>query len=145
MKIANVSMLSFLVLVLFFGVQVSKADEEQNHLYEAAQANPALKSAFEEIIGPVVKESSWLKDYGTTAPSTVEFIDDDEYDVYWGCKPKDCISESYTVMYDPKSKKIVAGALVRNTFDGPNVVAGEVTWLGEADWERAKVLGKYLY
>src|SRR5690625_5770073 len=43
-------------------------------------------------------------------------IDDTSYEVYWGCKPKDCISESYTVAYDPKKKEMVAGAFVRNTI-----------------------------
>src|SRR5690554_3255568 len=71
----NVSMLSFLIPSLLLGVQMAHAEEGQRHLYEAAQADPALKSAFEKITAPVVKESSWLSHYGTTAPPTIETVD----------------------------------------------------------------------
>lgn len=145
MKVVKASVISLCILPLSLGVYVAQAEEGPQHLYEAAQANPALKSAFEQIMAPVVKASSWLESYGTTAPPTVETLDNVDYSVYWGCKPHDCISESYVVMYDPTSKEIVAGAFVRNTFDGPNVIKGETTWLGKTDWDKAKVLGKYLY
>lgn len=129
---------------LLFATQSVAADEPK-HLYEAAQADPALKSAFADIISPVAKESPWLADYGTTAPPVDETIDDTSYEVYWGCKPKDCISESYTVAYDPKKKEMVAGAFVRNTFDGPIVTGSEIIWLGKTDWDLAKLIGNYLY
>ena len=145
MRITKTCMVFLLGAPLTLGIQAVKADTQPQHLYEAAQENPALKAAFEEIMAPVVKASPWLKSYGTTAPPTAETIDTTDYKVYWGCKPHDCISESYAVLYEPVSKKIVAGAFVRNTFDGPTVVKADVSWLGETDWDRAKVLGKYLY
>jgi len=129
---------------LLFVAQIAVADDPK-HLYEATQADPALKASFAKIVEPVVKESPWVSDYGTTAPPVDESIDDIAYQIYWGCKPKDCISESYTVAYDPAKKEVVAGAFVRSSFDGPHVQKSEITWLGQTDWDLAKLIGKYLY
>jgi|SRR5690625_3513291 len=134
----------FAAATLLLSSQAVLADEPK-HLYEAAQANPALKTAFATLMETIVKDAPWVSNYGTTAPPVQGTIDDVTYQIYWGCKPKDCIRESYTVAYNPKTKEIVAGAFVRNQFDGPIVQHSKITWLGKTDWDLAKLLGPYLY
>lgn len=121
-----------------------QADEAQ-HLYEAAQANPALQTAFAELVAPVIEKAPWLKEYGTTAPPTKVTVDETDYLVYWGCKPHDCTSESYTVAYDTQAEKIIGGAFVSNQLSGPNANTSTIQWLGKTDWDLVKALGPYLY
>ncbi|HLS51487.1 MAG TPA: Ivy family c-type lysozyme inhibitor [Burkholderiaceae bacterium] len=134
----------FAAALLLISPQLSAADEPK-HLYEATQADPALKKAFAELVKPVAKDAPWLSNYGTTAPPVDKTLDDTSYQIYWGCKPKDCIRESYTVVYNPKTQEMVAGAFVRNEFDGPMVKNSQTTWLGKTDWDFAKFIGPYLY
>lgn len=123
---------------------VAVADEPQ-HLYEAAQANPDLQAGFADLVAPVIEKAPWLKDYGTTAPPTKISLNDTDYAIYWGCKPHDCTTESYTVAYDIKAKKMVGGAFVSNQLSGSDASISTIQWLGSTDWDLVKALSPYLY
>lgn len=123
---------------------VSK-DEELLYLYQAAQSDLNLVSSYKKLVAPVLEKADWLENYGTASPAQAENIDNNEYLVFYGCKPHDCPSQSYAVIYDPKQKKMVAGALVTNNYEGQNIKSSETTWLGEADLDLARVLSKYFY
>lgn len=121
-------------------------DSSQPYLFEAAQTNLNLASSFKKIIAPVAEQAPWLLSYGTGSPAEAEKIDNTDYLVFWGCKPHSCTSESYVVLYEPKSKEVVAGAFVHNNFaDNTNLKNSEITWLGQPDWDQARLLGRYLY
>jgi hypothetical protein len=117
---------------------------EGTHLYEAAKTDSALAKAFASVMKPVLKGSVWVKTYGTTAPSAVETMDDRTYIVFQGCKPHDCVTESYAVMYEQATGKIYA-VFVKNGYDGPALKGSRLTWLGKPEFDQARVLGKYLF
>lgn len=144
MKLLQLSATLLIGAPLLLTVSTVQADDSQ-HLYEAAQANPDLKAAFADLIAPVAKKAAWIQEYGTTAPPTKVTVDETDYAVYWGCKPKDCTTESYTVAYDTKAKKMVGGAFVSNQLSGPNASTSSIQWLGATDWDLVKALGPYLY
>lgn len=134
-----------LALCLAAGSSLANAEQAGVHLYEASKADPALSAEFQRIIKPVATESPWALSFGTTSPSTTESVDGKAYEVFWGCKPHDCISESYVVMYDRSERRIIAGAFVRNVYDGPALNESRITWLGKTEFDSARALGKYLY
>lgn len=115
------------------------------YLYEAAQSDLNLVSSYKQLIAPVVEQADWLAGYGTASPAQVENVDGTEYLVFTGCKPHDCPSQSYAVMYDPKQKQMVAGALVTNVYENSEITSTEINWLGEANLDFARALSKYLY
>src|SRR5690625_1617755 len=135
--------------LLFSGVAVAEsAKETQNeltYLYVAAQSDPAIKDGYQALMKPLLDEYAWLSAYGTTTPGVVESLDDKNYEIYWGCKPHDCVVQSYAVMYDPEEKEMVAGAFVENSYDDNLLLKAEIFWLGHTDLDKARVLGKYLY
>lgn len=132
-------------LCLAAGSPFAHAADDAPHLYDAAKADAALSAEFQRVTAPIVQQAPWVRTFGTTAPAATESLDDRSYDVFWGCKPHDCISESYVVMYDRQAKRITAGAFVRNTFSGPKLTSSGITWLGQAEVDEARLLGKYLY
>lgn len=132
-------------LCLAVGSPFVNAAETDLHLYDAAKADPALAGEFKRIMAPIAKQSSWVQSYGTTSPLVIDSLDEKKYQIFSGCKPHDCITESYVVMYDQQAKRITAGAFVRNTFSGPDLKKSAITWLGKGDLDAARVLGKYLY
>jgi len=134
-----------LAVCLAAGSPHVNAEQAGTHMYEAAKADPALAAEFQRITKPVATDSPWVLSFGTTSPSTTESIDGKAYDVFWGCKPHDCVSESYAVMYDRSAKRITAGAFVRNVYDGPSLTESRITWLGQTEFDFARTLGKYLY
>lgn len=115
-----------------------------SHMAEAAQANPALAAAFKQLMTPL-KQASWVASYGTTSPSVIDKTLDTSYLVFHGCKPHDCTSESYAVLVEPGSGKLIAGAFVRSDADGPRLKESRITWLGDAQWDQALLLSKYLF
>lgn len=121
------------------------AEQSGTHMYEATKADPALASEFQRVTKPVATESPWVLSFGTTSPSTTESVDGKTYEVFWGCKPHDCVTESYTVLYDRNAKRITAGAFVRNIYDGPTLTESRITWLGKTEYDSARAMGKYLY
>jgi len=124
---------------------VSGTDGEALYLYEAAQSDLNLVSSYKQLIAPVLDKADWLRGYGTASPAQVENLDGTEYWVFAGCKPHDCPSQSYVVMYDPTQKKMVAGALVTNTYEEQDIQSSQIEWLGETNLDYTRVLGKYLY
>src|SRR5690606_6869917 len=100
------------------------------HMYEAAKTDKALTAEFKRIMDPLSSKATWVESFGTTAPSTIETVDNKIYQVFWGCKPHDCTTESYVVMYNQETKKITAGAFLKNNYDGPNLTESRITWLG---------------
>lgn len=142
LKAATISLLALPFAIL---AQTANAEQTGKHLYEAAQADPALSAEFKRVMKPFFSSSSWVESFGTTAPPTTETVEGQTYEVYWGCKPHDCIAASYVVMYNRGTKKITAGAFLQNNYDGPNLTKSSITWLGGTDFESARVLGKYLY
>ncbi|NYT85811.1 Ivy family c-type lysozyme inhibitor [Pollutimonas harenae] len=141
-KAASIALLA-LPLTIFS--QIGSAEQTDKHLYAAAKADPALSAEFERVMMPFSSNSPWVKSFGTTAPATTETVDGQTYDVYWGCKPHDCITESYVVMYKQSTKKITAGAFLQNSYDGPNLTKSRITWMEKTDTDSARALGKYLY
>jgi len=141
----NAIVWSLLSLFLVFGGQIASADEPPLYLFEAVENDKALKRSFNKIMAPVSKRSTWVKNYGTASPAKTEIIDNTEYQIFQGCKPHNCTSESYAVLYNPKTKKVEAGAFVRNRFKGTNLKKGVIIWLGKTDWDQARVISKYLY
>lgn len=135
--------------VFFAALPTAQAEEKQSqpYLYEAAETNPGLESSFKEIVAPVLDQSPWLSDYGTAAPAEDVRIDEQEYLLFWGCKPHACVSESYVVLYSLEDKVVVAGALLKNNFDENNdlLKSAEITWLGDTQWDQASVISKHLY
>lgn len=142
LKAASTALLT-LPLVIF--TLSANAGQTGKHMYEAAKADPALSAEFKRIMKPFISTSSWVESYGTTSPSTIETVDGKTYEVYWGCKPHDCITESYVVLYSQQTRKITAGAFLQNSYDGPNLTKSAITWLEKTDFDSARVLGKYLY
>jgi hypothetical protein len=137
--------ISALILAASAVFPTANAQQQGIHMYEAAQSDAALADGFRRITRPLIKKAPWLKSFGTTSPSTSETISGKTYQVFHGCKPHDCITESYTIMYDPQAKRIVAGAFVRNTFKGPVLTGSRIKWLGRTEFETATTLGKYLF
>ncbi|HEY9280696.1 MAG TPA: Ivy family c-type lysozyme inhibitor [Eoetvoesiella sp.] len=137
--------ISALSLCFAAGVPTVSAEQSGMHMYEAAKADPALSAEFQRITKPVATESPWVLSFGTTSPSTIESVNGQAYDVFWGCKPHDCITESYAVLYDRNAKRIMAGAFVRNMYNGPALTESHITWLGRTEFDYARALGKYLY
>src|SRR3546814_20244249 len=80
-----------LALCLAAGSSLANAEQAGVHMYEAAKADSALSAEFQRIIKPVATESPWALSFGTPSPSTTESVDGKAYDVFWGCKPHDCI------------------------------------------------------
>ena len=136
---------SVVALPLAFAVPATFAEQTGQHMGEAAQADPELSAEFQRVMRSMLASALWVESYGTTSPSTAETMDGRAYEVYWGCKPHDCVSESYVVMYSPADKTIVAGAFVRNRYEGPDLAESRITWLGKTEFDAARVLGKYLY
>jgi len=119
--------------------------EEPLYLYQVAKSDLNLVSSYKKLVAPVLDQADWLANYGTASPAQAENVDNTEYLVFSGCKPHDCTSQSYAVIYEPQQKKMVAGALVTNNYEGQNIKSSETTWLGETDLDLARVLSKYLY
>lgn len=143
-------LLTALMLSLGVGtVAAAGADEPTRsnspYLFEAVQKDAALKAAFAQAIEPELSTSPWLSEYGVASPAVSQTIDNVQYQIYSGCKPHDCPSESYAVMYDPQSQRIVAGAVVRNHFDQNQLGQSTVQWLGQTDWDQARALSHYLF
>ncbi len=136
---------AIIALPFAIALQPAKAEPVGQHMYEAVKTDPALAAEFARIMKPISATASWVDSFGTTAPSTLETVDEQAYSVYWGCKPHDCIAESYVVMYNLRTKEIAAGAFVQNNYDGPNLTMSNITWLGKTDFDLARALGKYLY
>lgn len=136
---------SVVALPLALAVPATHAAQAGQHMGEAAQADPELSAEFQRVMRTMLASAPWVESYGTTSPSATETIDGHAYEVYWGCKPHDCVSESYVVMYSPDDKIIVAGAFVRNRYEGPDLAESRITWLGKTESDTARVLGKYLY
>lgn len=133
---------------ILFGSTIALADtsqEEPLYLYEAAQSDLNLVSSYKKLIAPVLDQADWLVNYGTASPAQKVEVDNSEYLVFFGCKPHNCPSQSYAVIYEPKEKKMLAGALVTNNYEGQNIKSSEITWLGDTDLDLARVLGQYLY
>jgi len=128
-------------------VQESRHREVQAgmHMYEAAKADPELARGFAQAAKPVIGAAPWVSNYGTTSPAEREEIDGRSYLVFHGCKPHDCITESYTILYDPAGRRIHGGAFVRSEYDGAILTGSRITWLGKTEFESASVIGKYLY
>ncbi|MGB6103560.1 MAG: Ivy family c-type lysozyme inhibitor [Pusillimonas sp.] len=138
---------NFFALALCLAASSPTVSAEQSgaHLYEAAKADPVLSTEFKHIMAPIAGKSPWVLSFGTTAPSTIETVDGKTYDVFWGCKPHDCVTESYAVLYDRNAKHIQAGVFVRNNYDGPTLTESQIIWLRDAELDYARALGKYLY
>lgn len=136
---------AILALPLAIAPLPSSAEPAGKHISEAAAADSALAAEFKRIMAPVSSSSAWVEFFGTTAPATLETVDGKAYSVYWGCKPHDCITESYVILYSQENRTISAGAFVRNDYDGPQLMKSDITWLGQADLDSARALGKYLY
>lgn len=134
-----------LALPLAIAPLPSCSEPAGKHISEAAEADSALAAEFKRIMTPVSSSSSWVESFGTTAPATLETVDGKAYSVYWGCKPHDCITESYVILYSQDTKTISAGAFTRNDYDGPQLIKSDITWLGQADLDSARALGKHLY
>lgn len=137
--------LSLFALPFALMIQTAKAEQAAQHLYEATKTDPVLAVEFNRVMEPFFSNSPWTKSFGTTAAAAPETVDGQSYDVYWGCKPHDCVTESYVLMYHRASKKITAGAFLINDYNGPNLSKSRITWLEKTEFESARVLGKYLY
>jgi|GEM_PF-756343 len=114
-------------------------------MYMASKADPMLAREFARVTEPIIRSAPWVSAYGTTSPSTMEELEGRSYYVFHGCKPHECILESYTVLYDASAKRITAGAFVQNEYDGALITKSRITWLGTPDFDSVEVLGKYLY
>src|SRR5690625_4134075 len=106
-----------LSITLAIADTVSGTDGEALYLYEAAQSDLNLVSSYKQFIAPVLDKADWLRGYGTASPAQVENLDGTEYWVFAGCKPHDCPSKSYVMMYDQTQKKIVDGAIVKQHYE----------------------------
>lgn len=119
-------------------------ENQAPYLADQTQSHPALEQQYLALVQPLVEQSPWLSHYGTTSPGVAVQLDNKPYTVYWGCKPHNCISESYALLVDA-SNQLLAGGFIRNTFDGPKVSHSNITWLGDTQWDFAKVLIQHLY
>ncbi|MGE4335908.1 MAG: Ivy family c-type lysozyme inhibitor [Pigmentiphaga sp.] len=115
------------------------------HMGEAARALPGLASSFQALMAPLTDTAPWLKNYGTTMPSSTTTLDGKDYVVFQACKPHDCISQGYAVLVDPDNNTVVGGAFVDSTFDGPRITESKITWFGQVEWDQAVLLGQHLY
>lgn len=115
------------------------------HMGEAAGAFPALATSFQALTAPLADAAPWLKNYGTTMPSSAATLDGKDYVIFQACKPHDCISQGYAVLVDPANNTVVGGAFVDSTFDGPRIVESKITWFGKVEWDQAVLLGQHLY
>lgn len=120
------------------------ASLQGTHLFEAAQSDQVLAQAFAQTMEAIARTSPWVRQYGTTSPASIETIDGRSYVVFQGCKPHDCVSESYAALYDPQRGKMRA-VFVQSDYAGPSLTQSRLSWLGKPEFEHAKVLGRYLF
>lgn len=122
-----------------------QTEPTENYLFEAVKKDKALAKGFNELTEPLNKTFPWVASFGVATPAATEKVDDKEYVVYQGCKPHNCPSEAYVVVYNPADKKMVAGAFVKNNYQNNNLVESKVEWLGNSSLDFAAVIGKYLF
>ncbi len=134
-----------LLLSNAFAQKTTEPEEKQVYLYEAAQSDLNLASSYKQLIAPVLDKAEWLASYGTASPAQIEEVDGVQYWVFSGCQPHNCPAQSYVAMYEPKQKKMVAGALITNEYAELDMKRSEIHWLGNAELEFARILAKYFY
>lgn len=127
------------------GLQAQTATKADVRLPQLVENEPALAEDYKRVMSPLAESSSWVLQFGTTAPAAVEAIDGKEYYAFWGCKPHECTTESYVLLVDQDTHKISAGAFLHNEYDGQTLTSSEITWLGETSFDLARAMGKYLY
>ena len=116
-----------------------------SYLAQEAETNPALAKSFATLTAPIANKAEWVKSYGTATPSVAVELDGQPYLLFSGCKPHDCPAETYVVLYDMKSKQMVAGAYVVNTFKDGSAVSSTIEWLGSPNFDQTTLLGQTLY
>src|SRR5690625_1118064 len=119
---------------ILLGSTRALADTKQEvplYLYEAAQSDLNLFSSYNKLTAPVFDQAGWLVNYGTAYPAQKVEVDNTEYLVFFGCMPHYCPSQSYAVIYEPKEKKMLAGAFVTNTYEGQKIKSAELTSPGD--------------
>lgn len=113
------------------------------YLPDIAEKNTAIAERFVHFFEPVQDNAEWVKNYGTTTPARLVTAGDPEqsYLVFQGCKPHDCMTQSYLVLYNPKSEQFEAGALRTDTLTDQGVLTEtRLQWLGDASDSLAQVI-----
>lgn len=113
------------------------------YLPDIAEKNTAVAERFVHFFEPVAGQAEWIKNYGTTTPARLVTAGENEqnYLVFQGCKPHDCNTQSYLVLYNPKSEQFEAGALRTDTMtDQGTLTETKITWLGEANDSLTQVM-----
>ncbi len=145
MQLSKSGKTSVFCALLILATQTACAVSDPTHLGEAAQKSSALQKSYQQLTAPLLDAAPWLANYGTTAPASAASLDNTDYLIYWGCKPHDCISQSYALLYDIKQDKLVAGAFVDNQSAGPNMDTSSITWLGQTSFDQARILAQHLF
>lgn len=138
----------FLGIACVFSVTAISAQQTEpteNYLFEAVKKDKALAKGFAKLTEPLNHSSPWIASYGVATPATMEKLDGKDYVIYQACKPHDCPSESYVVVYSPTDKKMVAGAFAKNDYQNSNLIESKVQWLGKSSLEFSALIGKYLF
>lgn len=117
----------------------------EGYLFQEVAKDPALAQQFAEITAPLTTHFSWVAKFGTASPAQEVKVDGKTYTVYQGCKPHNCPAESYVVLYDTSSKKMLAGAFVQNQYEQGMLMDSKVSWLGAQSTDFAPTLSSFLF
>ena len=138
-------LLAPLTLALFVSNSYA-SDIKPELLADAVTHNATLKAEFQRITETVLEQAPWIRDYGTATPAEPITIDATTYLVYRACKPHDCPSQGYAVLFDTNKQTMVAGAFIENSYrDQLNLDTSTVHWLGNTQLEHARALADYLF
>lgn len=138
-------LLAPLTLALFVSNSYA-SDIKPELLADAVTHNATLKAEFQRITETVLEQAPWIRDYGTATPAEPITIDATTYLVYRACKPHDCPSQGYAVLFDTTKQTMVAGAFIENSYrDQLNLATSTVHWLGNTQLEHARALADYLF
>lgn len=138
-------LLAPLTLALFVSNSYA-SDIKPELLADAVTHNATLKAEFQRITETVLEQAPWIRDYGTATPAEPITIDATTYLVYRACKPHDCPSQGYAVLFDTNKQTMVAGAFIENSYrDQLNLGTSTVHWLGDTQLEHARALADYLF
>lgn len=117
----------------------------EGYLYQEVARDNALAQQFAEITQPLNTHFGWVAQYGVAVPVEYVQIDGKEYAAYQGCKPHDCLSEKYVVLYDEQARKMVAGAFIQHKFEQLTLLESKLSWLNEQSAHFSPALIRLLF
>lgn len=141
----KISLLS-ITTVCLIGTSLAQAESTPDqYISDALKDDKAFSESFTAAIQPVLGDFPWVAKGGVATPAITVQKEGNNYLLYQGCKPHDCITQSYAVLYSPDQQEVVAAAFVDNDYMDQNLVNSQILWTGSEVTGFAPVLASYLF